>query len=236
MVVGLTGNPNTGKSTLFNALTGLRQHTGNWPGKTVSLAWGYVVNRGKAVVLVDLPGIYSLRASSAEEEIARDFLCFSRPDATVVVVDACSLERGLSLALQVIEMTPKVVVCVNLIDEARRRRIDVDVEALSGELGVPAVATAARYGEGLVRLMDTVAEVAMGVRCPDPVLVTYDQDIEQAISRMLPGLAQTLRGGFNPRWVALRLLAGDWAICDRVLARSGGEPAAGAVGEAVSWQ
>jgi len=161
-VIALAGNPNTGKSTLFNALTGLRQHTGNWPGKTVLLARGTCSHRGRQLLLVDLPGTYSLLANSAEEEVARDFLCSARPDATIVVTDATCLERNLNLVLQVLEITPRVVVCVNLMDEARRKGISIDLEALAEELGVPAVGTAAKNGTGLEELLDTVVAVATG--------------------------------------------------------------------------
>jgi energy-coupling factor transporter ATP-binding protein EcfA2 len=134
-VVALAGNPNTGKSTVFNALTGLRQHTGNWPGKTVTRAEGGFLYNGRSYKLVDLPGTYSLLATSADEEVARDFLLFGQPDVTVVVVDACRLERNLNLALQVLEITDRVVICLNLMDEARRQHIDVDIEQLARPVG-----------------------------------------------------------------------------------------------------
>ena len=125
-VVALAGNPNVGKSTVFNELTGLRQHTGNWPGKTVTNAQGRAVHKGKGYILVDIPGTYSLLAHSAEEEVARDFICFGEPDAVVVVCDATCLERNMNLVLQTLEITDRVVVCVNLMDEARRKNIRID--------------------------------------------------------------------------------------------------------------
>ena len=161
-VVALAGNPNTGKSTVFNALTGLRQHTGNWPGKTVARAEGGFSSGDRRYKLVDLPGTYSLLSSSPDEEIARDFLLSGQPDVTVIVVDATRLERNLNLALQVLEITDRAVVCVNLIDEARRDGLEVDVRRLARDLGVPVVATAARSGEGLDELRRAVAEVATG--------------------------------------------------------------------------
>src|SRR5690554_1675276 len=130
-VVALAGNPNTGKSTVFNQLTGLNQHTGNWPGKTVTNTQGKYTYKDKRYVLVDLPGTYSLLANSVEEQVARDFICFGNPHATVVVTDATCLERNLNLVLQIMEITDKVVVCVNLMDEARRKRIGIDLEKLS---------------------------------------------------------------------------------------------------------
>jgi ferrous iron transport protein B len=161
-VVALAGNPNTGKSTVFNALTGLRQHTGNWPGKTVTRAEGAFAAGGHRYKLVDLPGTYSLLSASLDEEVARDFLLFGEPDVTVVVVDATCLERNLNLVLQVLEITNRAVVCLNLMDEARRRGIDVDARRLARDLGVRVIPTAARYDEGLPELMQAIAEVARG--------------------------------------------------------------------------
>ena len=150
-VVALAGNPNTGKSTVFNALTGLRQHTGNWPGKTVTRAEGGFEYRGHRFKLVDLPGTYSLLAASPDEEAARDFLLFGRPDVTLVVVDATRVERNLNLVLQVLEITDRVVVCLNLMDEARRHGLQVDDRTLSRELGVPVVPASARYSRASTR-------------------------------------------------------------------------------------
>lgn len=216
-VLALAGNPNTGKSTVFNALTGLRQHTGNWPGKTVARAEGYFNHRGKRFKLVDLPGTYSLMATSYDEEVARDFLLFGRPDVTVIVVDATRLERNLNLALQVLEITDRAVICLNLIDEARRHGISIDVEGLEEELGVPVVATSARFGEGIERLVETVASVAEGTRACRPLRVGAQapaikaavQEITQLLQDAFPGLR-------NAGWVALRLLDGDPRVREAV--------------------
>lgn len=158
-MVALAGNPNVGKSTVFNALTGLRQHTGNWPGKTVTCAQGRAVHAGRGYILVDLPGTYSLMAHSEEEEAARDFLRSGQAQCVVVVCDAACLERNLILALQVLELTSRVVLCVNLLDEAEKRGIRVDLEKLSGRLGIPVVGTAAGQGLGLGELMAAVERV-----------------------------------------------------------------------------
>jgi Fe2+ transport system protein B len=206
-VVALAGNPNVGKSTVFNALTGLRQHTGNWPGKTVTNARGSFTYNQKPFTLVDLPGTYSLFAHSAEEEVARDFICFGKPDATIVVTDATCLERNLNLALQVIEITPKVVVCVNLIDEAERKHIYVDTEILEKELGVPVIATAAREGRGLDDLRNVIYKLATEQIQPSPAKIRYPQEIEDAIAKIQTEFKQYAQ--INPRWIALRILDGD---------------------------
>lgn len=213
-VVALAGNPNTGKSTVFNALTGLKQHTGNWPGKTVIQSRGEYIHQGRRFMLVDLPGTYSLLASSPEEQTARDFLCFGQPAATVIVVDATCLERNLNLALQVMEITPRVIVCLNLIDEAQRKKIVINHQALESRLGVPVVLTAARSGEGLGQLKEEIALVAGGIIRPQPVPFRYPADIEQEIEKLDRLLPSTLPAGLNRRWVALRLLDGDQAMID----------------------
>jgi GTP-binding protein len=212
-VIALAGNPNTGKSTLFNALTGLRQHVGNWPGKTVVRAEGGLTFNGKRYKLIDLPGTYSLLSTSADEEVARDFLLFGRPDVTIVVTDATCLERNLGLALQVLEITDRVVIALNLMDEARRRGIEADVRSLARDLGVPVVPTAARRGEGIRELMSAVEEVALGtypvrrhrLRYTDPTLESAVQSLVTQIEALFPGLP-------NAEWVALRLLEGDESI------------------------
>jgi small GTP-binding protein len=216
-IVALAGNPNTGKSTVFNALTGLRQHTGNWPGKTVTRAEGLFRYDEKTFRLVDLPGTYSLLATSEDEEIARNFILFGQPDVTVVVVDATRLERNLNLAFQVMEITDRVVICLNLMDEAGRHGLDVNHRALARELGVPVVPTSARSGEGIPDLVQAIEEVASGERTPRPNRIQIgDNRLGQAVSRLVGELTAAFPGLPSARWVALRLLDGDARITQAV--------------------
>jgi ferrous iron transport protein B len=216
-VVALAGNPNTGKSTVFNALTGLRQHTGNWPGKTVARAEGGFALGDDRYKLVDLPGTYSLLSSSYDEEIARDFILFGQPDVTVIVVDATRLERNLNLVLQVLEITDRAVVCLNLVDEAKRRGLTVDARRLAKDLGVPVVATSARYGEGLEELNRTIAEVASGRLVCRPLRLGGKSPVLKKAVGNLAGLLETAYPNLpNAPWVAMRLLDGDERVAKAV--------------------
>jgi ferrous iron transport protein B len=216
-LLALAGNPNVGKSTVFNELTGLRQHTGNWPGKTVVRAEGAFEHEGKRVKVVDLPGTYSLQAGSTDEEVARDFVLFGRPDVTVVVVDATRLERNLNLVLQILEITDRVVVFLNLMDEARRHGIAVDPAKLERELGVPVVPGAAREGVGVNELLAAAHDVATGARRATPYRLTeHAPDVERAIGALVPVVEQVYPGVPNARWVALRLLNADEAVQEAV--------------------
>jgi Fe2+ transport system protein B len=216
-VVALAGNPNTGKSTVFNALTGLRQHTGNWPGKTVSRAEGGFEYNSKRFKLVDLPGTYSLLSTSVDEEVARDFILFAQPDVTVIVADATRLERNLNLTLQVLEITDRAVLCVNLMDEAHRHRLTVDDRTLARELGIPVVLTAARQREGIDRLLASIFDVATGafickpyrIQSTNPTLARAVERVTRQVLALFPDLS-------NARWVALRLLEGDQRIIDAI--------------------
>ncbi len=216
-VVALAGNPNTGKSTVFNALTGLRQHTGNWPGKTVTRAEGGFASGGRRYKLVDLPGTYSLLSTSLDEDVARDFILFGQPDVTVIVVDASRLERNLGLVLQVLEITNRVVVCLNLMDEARRHGLAVDARLLAKKLGVPVVATAARSGEGLAELNQAIAEVASGeVVCKPRPQKVQSPELKRAMAELAQQIGGVFPGIPNSDWVALRLLDGDDRIIQAV--------------------
>lgn len=216
IVIALAGNPNTGKSTVFNSLTGLKQHTGNWPGKTVTNAQGKFVYKDKTFILVDLPGTYSLMSNSVEEEVARDFICFGKPKSIVVVTDAACLERNLNLVLQILEITSNVVVCVNLMDEAERKGIQVDLDKLSSMLGVPVVGTNARDGEGLDELKDAIYKMVIGQTKTHPIKVRYDCVLEKAISMLEPVVEEVVRDSINPRWTAIRLMDGDSTIYNSI--------------------
>ncbi len=212
-VVALAGNPNTGKSTVFNALTGLRQHTGNWPGKTVTRAEGSFSYGGARYKMVDLPGTYSLLSTSLDEEVARDFILFGQPDVTVIVVDATRLERNLNLVLQVLEITERAVVCLNLMDEAARHGLQIDDRRLARDLGVPVVPTAARQGEGLQALLAAMHDVATGKTICRPYRLKAESPaIREALDVLVPQIEAALPGLPNARWVALRLLDGDQGI------------------------
>ncbi len=227
-VVALAGNPNTGKSTVFNALTGLRQHTGNWPGKTVMRAEGGFQFNQMRYKLVDLPGTYSLLSASQDEEIAREFILFGQPDCTVVVADATCLERNLNLILQVLEITDRVVVAVNLMDEARRKGLDVDTRSLSRDLGVPAVPLVARTGEGLQGLLSAIQGVITGELATKPLRVKGTPAFQRAVDELVPLIDQVAPGVPNARWIAIRLLDGDARVEDAL--------ASGRLAELVSQQ
>ena len=219
-VVALAGNPNTGKSTVFNYLTGLRQHTGNWPGKTVTRAEGGFEYSEKKFKVVDLPGTYSLLSTSTDEEVARDFILFGQPDVTVIVVDATRVERNLNLVLQILEITDRAVVCLNLMDEVRRNGIEIDERTLSKELGVPVIPAAARQGEGMNELLNMIFEVSSGKYvCKPHRIRTSSKELNFAVEKLSREIIKEFPNLPNTRWVALRLLEGDQSIIDAI--RSG---------------
>lgn len=213
-IIALAGNPNVGKSTVFNELTGLNQHTGNWPGKTVTNATGKYTYKGIDYTLVDIPGTYSLMAHSTEEEVARDFICFGEPDVTVVVCDATCLERNLNLVLQTIEISNNVIVCLNLMDEAKRKNIKVDLKQLEMKLGVPVIPTNARNKDGLDKLMETISTIDKYSKIHEPIKLKYTDDIENAIKILEPSVK--LNNALNSRWVCLRLLENDAGIIEAI--------------------
>ena len=212
-VIALAGNPNTGKSTVFNALTGLRQHTGNWPGKTVTRAEGAFEYNAEKYKLVDLPGTYSLLSTSEDEEVARNFILFGRPTVTVIVVDASRLERNLNLVLQILEITDRAVLCLNLMDEAKRNDITINTRTLARDLGIPVVQTSARYNEGIPELIQTISEVASGaIKCKPHRIKNIPANIEKAVEQLSMEIKKEYPNIPNSRWIAFRLLEGDQHI------------------------
>lgn len=216
-VVALAGNPNTGKSTVFNALTGLRQHTGNWPGKTVARAEGGFQYNDKRFKTIDLPGTYSLFSTSTDEEVARNFILFGQPDVTIIVVDATRLERNLNLVLQVLEITDRAILCLNLMDEVARHKITIDDRQLSKKLGIPVVPTAARQGEGITQLLEYIDAVASGQYICKPFRAkTKSRKLDNAIEQLVHKIESNFPGIKNARWLALRLLEGDKRVEDAI--------------------
>ena len=211
-LVALAGNPNTGKSTVFNQLTGLKQHVGNWPGKTVVRAEGTIEYEGNRYKLIDLPGTYSLLSNAVDEEIARNFILFGHPEVVLLVVDSTCLERNLNLVLQVLEISDRVVICLNLMDEAARKGIEINVDQLSRDLGVPVIPTIANRGEGLKELIEAVAEVASGRTQTSPHHFSLKPEIRNAVDKVTPYLEKLVEGLPNSRWVTLFLLEGDARI------------------------
>ena len=221
-VVALAGNPNVGKSTVFNALTGMKQHTGNWPGKTVANAQGRASSKRHSYVLVDIPGTYSLMAHSAEEEVARNFVCFGGADAVVVVCDATCLERNMNLVLQVLEISSNVVVCVNLMDEAKRKGIKIDINELSRRLGVTVIGAVARKKKSLDALLCAVDETVER-ESKERFAVEYPKVIESAVSICVKAIENIEAHALSKRWLALKLLEGDESLEKEINARLGEE-------------
>lgn len=210
--IALAGNPNVGKSTVFNALTGMHQHTGNWPGKTVSNAVGEFSYKNEDYELYDLPGTYSLISHSEEETVARDFLCYEENDLVIVVCDSLCLERNMNLVLQILEITERVIVVVNLMDEAKKKKVDINLKLLERRLGVPVIGTSARSKKGLHDLLEIIN------RGNDnkfhPTKVRYNKELEEGILLLEDKLSSYDLGHLNPRWVALKLIDQDDKICD----------------------
>lgn len=215
--IALAGNPNTGKSTVFNALTGLRQHTGNWSGKTVVRAEGAFEFSDNKYKIIDLPGTYSLLSTSEDEEIARNFILFGKPSVTIIVADATRLERNMNLILQILEITESVVLCLNLMDEAKRNHIEVDVRTLSKRLGIPVVPVSARSGDGIRELLAVVNDVATKkIVCKPYRIKNIPDKIEKKISKLTKDIQEIYPALPNCRWLALRLMDGDSRIIDAI--------------------
>lgn len=216
--IAFAGNPNVGKSTIFNSLTGMHQHTGNWPGKTVSNASGICKYNNKNFLLIDIPGTYSIMSNSQEEEIARDYICFGKPDVTVVVVDATCLERNLNLVFQTMEITSNIIVCVNLLDEAKKKHIDINIAKLQELLGVPVVGTIARKKKTLKNLLNTINGVCEGKIISNPKIINYPRIIEDNIAALYPYIDKITPFSFKyiNRWICLKLLDNDKKIINTI--------------------
>ncbi len=214
-VIALAGNPNVGKSTVFNAFTGLNQHTGNWPGKTVSNASGVMKYKDNYFKIYDLPGIYSILAHSEEELVARDFICFGDADLTVVVCDACTLMRNLNLVLQITEITPNVIVCLNLIDEAKKKGINIDIDYLSNLLGLKVIPTTARSGKGLDELASCIEKYSY-YQNKKTIKIKYDNRIETAIKIVTKELNKKINNKLNTRWTAINLMKNDTQLIESI--------------------
>ena len=233
--VAFAGNPNVGKSTIFNSLTGMHQHTGNWTGKTVANATGTAIIKGEEFLFVDIPGTYSIMSSSEEEEIARDYICFGNPDVTVIVLDATCLERNLNLVFQIMEITDNVVVCVNLLDEAEKKKIKIDLKKLELSLGVPVVGTIARDKHTLENLKNIIYKVCKEKVIPYPNVVKYDPRIEENINLLEQKLTEVYEENVQTenrsidavsendkisiklyRWIALKMIDGEEKILDSI--------------------
>ncbi|MBQ2846931.1 MAG: ferrous iron transport protein B [Clostridia bacterium] len=216
--VALAGNPNVGKSTVFNALTGMNQHTGNWPGKTVSNAVGYCSTKKRSYMFVDIPGTYSLMAHSAEEEIARNYICFGSPDAVVVVCDATCLERNMNLVLQTMEISKNVIVCINLMDEANRKGIKINIGMLSQRLGVSVIGVTASKKKSLSVLLSALDNLESG----NYYKIDYPEPVEKAVNIIEKNIPEEVKKKINPRWMSLRLIDSDLSLESEIDKHSGG--------------
>ena len=217
ITIALAGNPNSGKTTVFNNLTGARQHVGNWPGVTVEKKEGSCTFKGYSIKVVDLPGVYSLTAYSLDEVIARDFIVDEKPDVVVDVVDASNLERNLYLAVQLLEMQANLVIALNMMDVAESRDHLIDIQELSRLLGVPVVPLVAARNQGTQELLQNLIDIAEGGIQVSCIQLKYGHDVEAEISKLEEMVSDsTLAERYSPRWLAVKLLEEDEEIISKV--------------------
>lgn len=217
ITIALAGNPNSGKTTVFNNITGARQHVGNWPGVTVEKKEGHCSYKDYNINVVDLPGVYSLTAYSLDEVVARDFIIEGKPDVVVDVVDASNLERNLYLAVQLLEMHVKLVVALNMMDVAESRGYQIDIARLSVLIGAPVVPLVAARNEGTQELLAAVVDVAEGNVSADGISLQYGHDIEEEIAKLEKVIADKLPAGdYSPRWLSVKLLEEDEEIIKKI--------------------
>jgi len=213
IVIALAGNPNSGKTTVFNNLTGARQHVGNWPGVTVEKKEGNCSFRGYSIKVVDLPGVYSLTAYSPDEVVARNFVIDEKPDVVVDIVDASNLERNLYLAVQIMEMGAPLIIALNMMDEAESRRYKINIEAISKEMGVSVIPMIANRNKGTDELMEEIVRVADKETEASGVRIEYGREVENEISRLEEAISESpLASKYSPKWLAVKLLEGDEEI------------------------
>jgi len=210
IVIALAGNPNSGKTTVFNNLTGARQHVGNWPGVTVEKKEGSCSFRGYSIKVVDLPGVYSLTAYSPDEVVARNFIIDEKPDVVVDIVDASNLERNLYLAIQIMEMETPLIIALNMMDEAESRRYKIDIEAIAKEMGVSVIPMVANRNRGTDELLEEIVKVAEKESEANGVKIEYGREVENEISRLEEAISEgPLASKYSPKWLAVKLLEGD---------------------------
>jgi small GTP-binding protein len=213
IVIALAGNPNSGKTTVFNNLTGARQHVGNWPGVTVEKKEGNCSFREHNIKVIDLPGVYSLTAYSPDEVVARNFIIDEKPDVVVDIVDASNLERNLYLAVQIMEMGVPLIIALNMMDEAQSRRYKIDIEAISKEMGVSVIPMTANRNKGTDELLEEIVKVAEGRTEANGVRVEYGREVENEIFRLEEAISETsLASRYSPKWLAVKLIEGDEEI------------------------
>jgi ferrous iron transport protein B len=213
VTVALVGNPNSGKTTLFNSLTGAKQHVGNWPGVTVEKKEGSCSSGGYDIKVVDLPGVYSLTAYSPDEVVARKFIIEEKPDVVIHIIDASNLERNLYLSVQLMELDVPLILALNMMDEAENRKYKIDIDRLSKEMGVTVVPMVASKNKGIVELLGEVIKIAEGVKSGSGVKIEYGREVEKQVDMLKKALsAESLSGSYSPRWLAIKLLEGDEEI------------------------